>query len=132
MADAALYLASDKAAWITGIILDVAGGQLWCEWGTTTQPIMAATDLTGIDNYMDGLIKFTQAVGPGSTQLQTGTLLNERGFTSHITDAEVNLIYLGRAIAKYLAAQQSELRRSVGTHYHEVSSQSLTVAPYLV
>ena len=36
---------------------------------TTTQPIMAATDLTGIDNYMDGLIKFAQAVEPGSARV---------------------------------------------------------------
>ena len=36
---------------------------------TTTQPIMAATDLTGIDNYMDGLIKFAEAVEPGSARV---------------------------------------------------------------
>jgi hypothetical protein len=36
---------------------------------TTTQPIMAATDLTGIDDYMDGLIKFAQAVDPGSARV---------------------------------------------------------------
>jgi SnoaL-like domain len=36
---------------------------------TTTQPIMAATDLTGIDDYMDGLIKFAQAVEPGSARV---------------------------------------------------------------
>ena len=36
---------------------------------TTTQPIMAATDLTGIDNYMDGLIKFAEAVEPGSARI---------------------------------------------------------------
>jgi hypothetical protein len=33
---------------------------------TTTQPIMNPTDTTGIDDYMDGLIKFAQAVEPGS------------------------------------------------------------------
>jgi hypothetical protein len=36
---------------------------------TTTQPIMAATNLTGVDNYMDGLIKFAQAVVPGSARV---------------------------------------------------------------
>jgi hypothetical protein len=33
---------------------------------TTTQPIMKATDLTGVDDYMRGLIEFAQAVEPGS------------------------------------------------------------------
>jgi len=33
---------------------------------TTTQPIMPATDLSGIDAYMTGLIQFAQAVIPGS------------------------------------------------------------------
>lgn len=36
---------------------------------TTTQPIMAPTNLTGIDDYMDGLIKFGQAVAPGSARV---------------------------------------------------------------
>jgi hypothetical protein len=36
---------------------------------TTTQPIMAATDLTGIDDYMDGLMKFAGAVEPGSARV---------------------------------------------------------------
>ena len=37
---------------------------------TTTQPIMgAATDLTGIDAYMDGLIKFAQAFGPDGAKV---------------------------------------------------------------
>ena len=36
---------------------------------TTTQPIMAATDLIGIDDYMDGLIKFAQTVEPGSAHV---------------------------------------------------------------
>jgi hypothetical protein len=36
---------------------------------TTTQPIMEATDLTGIDDYMDGLTKFAQAVEPGSARV---------------------------------------------------------------
>ena len=37
----------------------------------TTQPIMAgaATELTGIDDYMDGLIKFAQAIEPGSARV---------------------------------------------------------------
>ena len=33
---------------------------------TSTQPLMNPTDLTGIDDYMDGLIKFAQTVEPGS------------------------------------------------------------------
>ncbi len=36
---------------------------------TTTHPIMAATNLTGIDTYMDGLIKFAQPVVPGSASV---------------------------------------------------------------
>jgi hypothetical protein len=36
---------------------------------TTTQPIMAPTHLTGVDSYMDGLIKFAQAVVPGSARV---------------------------------------------------------------
>lgn len=36
---------------------------------TTTQPIMAPTNLTGVDNYMDGLKKFAQAVVPGSLRV---------------------------------------------------------------
>jgi SnoaL-like domain len=36
---------------------------------TTTQPLMAATDLSGIDNYMAGLIQFAQAVEPGSARV---------------------------------------------------------------
>jgi hypothetical protein len=36
---------------------------------TTTQPIMEGTDLTGVDDYMDGLIKFAQAVEPGSARV---------------------------------------------------------------
>lgn len=36
---------------------------------TTTQPIMAATDLIGVDDYMDGLIKFAQAIEPGSARV---------------------------------------------------------------
>jgi SnoaL-like domain len=35
---------------------------------TTTQPLMPATDLTGIDNYMQGLKEFAQAVVPGSAR----------------------------------------------------------------
>jgi SnoaL-like domain len=36
---------------------------------TTTQPIMAPTDLTGADDYMEGLIKFADAVEPGSARV---------------------------------------------------------------
>ena len=36
---------------------------------TTTQPIMDPTDLTSIDDYMDGLIKFAQGVEPGSARV---------------------------------------------------------------
>jgi SnoaL-like domain len=36
---------------------------------TSTQPIMPATDLTGIDDYMQGLIEFAQAVVPGSARV---------------------------------------------------------------
>jgi hypothetical protein len=36
---------------------------------TTTQPIMAATGLSGIDQYMEGLIKFAGAVEPGSARV---------------------------------------------------------------
>jgi SnoaL-like domain len=36
---------------------------------TTTQPAIATIDLTGIDNYMQGLTEFAQAVVPGSSRL---------------------------------------------------------------
>jgi SnoaL-like domain len=36
---------------------------------TTTQPIIPAADLTGIDDYMQGLIEFAQAVVPGSARV---------------------------------------------------------------
>ena len=36
---------------------------------TTTQTIMNPTNRTGIDEYMDGLIKFAQAVEPGSARV---------------------------------------------------------------
>lgn len=36
---------------------------------TTTQPIMPATDLTGIDNYMVGLTEFAAGVVPGSLRV---------------------------------------------------------------
>ena len=36
---------------------------------TTTQPVMAPTDTTGTDDYMNGLIKFAQAVVPGSLRV---------------------------------------------------------------
>jgi hypothetical protein len=35
----------------------------------TTQPTPPLTDLTGVDNYMPGLIQFAQAVVPGSAQI---------------------------------------------------------------
>jgi hypothetical protein len=36
---------------------------------TTTQPTMPPTDLTGIENYMHGLIEFAEAVLPGSARV---------------------------------------------------------------
>jgi len=36
---------------------------------TTTQPIMTATDTTGIDAYMEGLMKFGKAVVPGTARV---------------------------------------------------------------
>lgn len=36
---------------------------------TTTQPMVPATDLTGVDDYMTGLIKFAQGVEPGSAKV---------------------------------------------------------------
>jgi SnoaL-like domain len=36
---------------------------------TTTQPRIPTTDLTGIENYMQGLIEFAQAVVPGSARV---------------------------------------------------------------
>ena len=39
---------------------------------TTTQPIMAATHLVGIDDYMHGLIEFVQPIVPGSLQVLAG------------------------------------------------------------
>lgn len=36
---------------------------------TTTQPIMNPTDTTGIDDYMDGLIKFAEPIEPGSAHV---------------------------------------------------------------
>ena len=35
----------------------------------TTQPDLPATDLTGVEDYMEGLIKFAQAVEPGSARV---------------------------------------------------------------
>jgi hypothetical protein len=35
----------------------------------TTQPGLPATDVTGIDAYMEGLTKFAQAIEPGSFRL---------------------------------------------------------------
>jgi hypothetical protein len=39
---------------------------------TTTLPIMPATDLSGADDYMVGLIQFAQAVVPGSLRVIAG------------------------------------------------------------
>ena len=36
---------------------------------TTTQPIMAPVHLTGVDNYMEGLIHFAQTVVPGTAEV---------------------------------------------------------------
>ena len=36
---------------------------------TTTQPMMAKTDTIGIDEYMDGLMRFGQIVVPGSARI---------------------------------------------------------------
>jgi hypothetical protein len=36
---------------------------------TTTQAAMPVTDLTGVDDYMKGLIEFAQAVVPGSARV---------------------------------------------------------------
>jgi SnoaL-like domain len=36
---------------------------------TTTQPVMPGTDLTGIEDYMRGLVEFAGRVVPGSEQL---------------------------------------------------------------
>jgi hypothetical protein len=36
---------------------------------TTTQPMLPKTDTTGIDEYMDGLVKFGQIVVPGSARI---------------------------------------------------------------
>jgi SnoaL-like domain len=36
---------------------------------TTTQPLMKPTDLSGIEDYMRGLIEFAEAVVPGSAQV---------------------------------------------------------------
>ena len=40
---------------------------------TTTQPFPPATDLTGADNYMTGLIQFAQSVVPGSLRIVAST-----------------------------------------------------------
>jgi hypothetical protein len=39
---------------------------------TTTQPMMKPTDLSGIEDYMRGLIEFAEAVVPGSAQVIAG------------------------------------------------------------
>jgi hypothetical protein len=36
---------------------------------TSTQPIINPTDLTGVDEYMEGLIKFAEPIEPGSAQV---------------------------------------------------------------
>lgn len=40
---------------------------------TTTQPIMAPVDTVGVDAYMEGLIRFGQAVTPGSAEVLAAT-----------------------------------------------------------
>ncbi|MDR3034975.1 MAG: nuclear transport factor 2 family protein [Kitasatospora sp.] len=40
---------------------------------TTTQPIMKDVRLTGIDDYMEGLIAFAQGVVPGSARVLAST-----------------------------------------------------------
>jgi SnoaL-like domain len=40
---------------------------------TTTQPMPPATDLTGADHYMAGLVQFAQAVVPGSLRIIAST-----------------------------------------------------------
>jgi hypothetical protein len=44
---------------------------------TTTLPVMQATDLTGVDDYMVGLTSFAQAVVPGSARI-TASVGDER------------------------------------------------------
>jgi SnoaL-like domain len=39
---------------------------------TTTQPVPAATQLTRVDDYMQGLVQFAQAVVPGSLRELAG------------------------------------------------------------
>ena len=39
----------------------------------TTQPMPPATDLTGADDYMTGLVQFAQAVVPGSLRIVAST-----------------------------------------------------------
>ena len=36
---------------------------------TSTQPMMAPTDTTGVDDYMAGLVKFAGSVVPGSARV---------------------------------------------------------------
>ena len=36
---------------------------------TTTQPLMNPTDTTGVDDYMDGLVKFAEPIEPGSARV---------------------------------------------------------------
>lgn len=40
---------------------------------TTTQPMPPATDLTGVDDYMTGLVQFARAVVPGSLRIVAST-----------------------------------------------------------
>jgi hypothetical protein len=40
---------------------------------TTTQPMPPPVDLTGVDDYMVGLIQFAQAVVPGSLRILAST-----------------------------------------------------------
>jgi hypothetical protein len=38
---------------------------------TSVDPRLPVTDLTGVDEYMDGLVQFGQAVLPGTTRVNT-------------------------------------------------------------
>ena len=51
---------------------------------TTTQPVMKATDLNGVDDYMQGLKEFAGAVVPGSLEVN-GSLGDERNALLMVT-----------------------------------------------
>jgi len=50
----------------------------------TTQPVMAPTDLTGAENYMEGLKKFAGAVVPGSARV-TASIGDDRNALLFVT-----------------------------------------------